>query len=197
MTKSPERLICLGAFAGAHGVKGEAKVKSFTGLPRDVARYGVLASEDGKRRFRLDVIRILKGDIVLVRSPDIANREEAQALAGTRLYAPRAMLPEPRDADEFYIEDLVGLNAVDPAGAMLGRVVAIHNFGAGDIVEVKGDGSARMIPFTLAAVPDVDLQAGRIVVAATNAEPPLSDATGEIVSTDPDTTLSAMREEDA
>lgn len=162
---SSGRLICLGAFAGAHGVRGEAKVKTFTADAASIAAYGPLTSEDGKRRFTLKFVRVLKPDLALVMAQEIATREDAAALAGTRLYVERSVLP-PTDEDEFYLEDLVGLAAFDEHGAPLGKVVAVHNFGAGDLIEVKGAKGAIIVPFAGAAVPDVDLAAGRLVISA-------------------------------
>lgn len=160
---SPRR-VCLGAFAGAHGVTGEAKVKTFTEAPAGIAAYGPVTSEDGKRSFRLKFVRALKPDLALVTAPEIASREDAAALAGTRLYVARAKLP-PTGEDEFYLEDLVGLAAFDEAGTELGRVVAVHNFGAGDLIEVKGSGRTLFVPFTHEAAPETDLAKGRIVIA--------------------------------
>lgn len=203
------RRVCLGAFAGAHGVKGDAKVKTFTAEPESVAAYGPVQTEDGGRTFTLRFIRMLKPGLALVSAPEIASREDAAALAGTRLYVDRDALPAPGDEDEFYMDDLVGLTAVDETGAEAGRVAAVHNFGAGDILElngVPGVKQALMIPFTKEAVPGVDLGAGTIAVARAaldaaagkeSGEIILSDDTGEIVSDDLEATLAAMREEDA
>lgn len=158
--------VCLGAFAGAHGVKGEAKVKTFTETEDGVARYGAVETEDGKRRFTLQFIRVLKPGLALVKAPEIASREEAAALAGVRLYVARAALPPP-DPDEFYIDDLVGLAVADDTGRPLGRVVAVHDFGAGAILEFKTPaGADRMVPFTKTAVRAVDFAAGRVTIAA-------------------------------
>lgn len=163
--KSEEKRICLGAFAGAHGVKGEAKVKAFTGKEDGVAAYGPVESEDGARRFSLKFIRVLKPGLALVAAPEIRSREDAAALAGVRFYVDRARLPA-AGADEFYIEDLVGLAASDDEGALLGRVAAIHDFGAGDVLEIEGaDKKPILVPFTRAAVPSVDLAARRLVIA--------------------------------
>ena len=159
--------ICLGAFAGAHGVKGAAKVKTFTQSERGIADYGPVSSEDGARRFTLTFIRVLKPGLALVSAPEIANREDAAALAGERFYVERAALPL-ANADEFYIEDLVGLDAICADGAPLGRVIAVHNFGGGDILEISAAANARslMIPFTLAAIPSVNISEGILSVAA-------------------------------
>lgn len=165
MTKSR---ICLGAFAGAHGVRGDVRIKTFTEAPENIAAYGPVETEDGARRFALALVRILKDDIALVRAPEIRNREEAQALAGTRVYVARAALP-PTQEDEFYLDDLVGLLAVSEAGAALGTVTALHNFGAGDIIELSGgpgEKPALLLPFSKATAPLVDLENRRIVIAA-------------------------------
>lgn len=184
--------ICLGAFAGAHGVRGEAKVKTFTEAEDAVARYGPVESEDRSRRFTLTFLRVLKPGLALVRSPEIENREDAAALAGARLYVDRERLPPPAE-DEFYIEDLVGLEAFDEAGAPLGRVAAVYNFGAGDVIEIApASGEAFMLPFTRAAVPDVDAKAGRIIIAAAAlADLPAGEAAA------PSLIEEAMRQEDA
>lgn len=160
--------VCLGAFAGAHGVRGEAKVRAFTETEDGVARYGAVESEDGARRFTLTFIRALKPGLALVRAPEIASREDAAALSGARFYVSRAALP-PVGEDEFYFEDLVGLEARDETGGALGRVAAVHNFGAGDVVELTGFPGRRgavMVPFTRAAVPQVDLAAGFVTIAS-------------------------------
>ncbi len=163
----PRSRICLGAFAGAHGVKGEAKVKTFTETEEAAARYGEVESEDGARRFTLIFVRSLKPGLALVRSPEIASREDAEALAGVKFYVDRAALPEAAE-DEFYIEDLVGLAARDESGATVGVIVAVHNFGAGDVLELKdrpGKAGPAMIPFTRTAVPRIDIAAGVATIA--------------------------------
>lgn len=158
--------VCLGAFAGAHGVNGEVKVKTFTQAEESVARYGAVETEDGARRFALKFIRVLKPGLALVSAPEIRTREAAQALAGTRLFVDRARLPDPEEG-EFYLDDLVGLTARDETGAALGAVSAIYNFGAGDVLEIKGGPSGPLlVPFTRIAIPAVDLSAGVLTVAA-------------------------------
>jgi 16S rRNA processing protein RimM len=158
--------VCLGAFAGAHGVKGEAKVRTFTETEDGVSSYGAVESSDGRRRFTLKFIRVLKPGLALVSAPEIASREDAEALAGVELYVERARLPAPAEG-EFYLEDLVGLAAVDDEGIPLGRIVAFYNFGAGDILEFEGaDGRKSMLPFTRDTAPAVDLRAGVVTIAA-------------------------------
>ena len=161
-----EKRICVAAVAGAFGVRGEARVKSFTAEPEAFAGYGPLETEDGARRFEARVTRAVKGGFA-ARLSGVATREDAEALKGTRLHAPRERLPALPE-DEFYHADLIGLTVVDPGGATLGAVQAVHDFGAGDILEVTAPGKRPlMLTFTRATVPTVDLAAGRIV-----ADPP-------------------------
>lgn len=186
------RRVCLGAFAGAHGVKGAAKVRAFTEMEDGVASYGPVESEDGKRRFTFDFIRVLRPGLAIVTAPEIASREDAASLAGVRFYVPRTALPA-TDGDDFYMEDLVGLRVVDDAGSDKGRIAGVHNFGAGDILEIAGSASAAgsiFAPFTKALFPSIDLIRG-IAVAA-----PEAFSAGE----EPDAATlvaEAMRQEDA
>ncbi len=160
----PERLVCVAAVAAAHGVRGAMKLRCFTVAPESVAAYGPVHDEAGRELFPLEVIGRAKGGVI-ARARGIASREAAEALRGTRLYVPRDRLPEP-DADEFYHEDLVGLAAVSRDGTPAGRVSAVYDFGAGDLIEVTGeDGTTLVLPFTREAVPEIDLAGRRIVVA--------------------------------
>jgi 16S rRNA processing protein RimM len=155
--------ICVGQFAGAHGVRGLVRLKSFTADPADVTRYGPVETEDGARRFALEVVGQAKGSLI-VRVADVADRDAAAALAGTRLYVARARLPAP-DADEFYHADLIGLRVAAPDGAPLGTIRTVDDFGAGVVLELAlADGRAVMVPFTRAVVPEIDLAHGRAVV---------------------------------
>jgi len=157
----PEGMICVGAIAGAFGVKGEARIKSFCADPGAIADYNPLSAEDG-RSFDVEITRSIKEGFA-ARLSGVPTREDAEALKGTRLYAPRESLPALPD-DEFYHADLIGLTVVDTGGADLGRVRAVHDFGAGDVLEVLGPNAKElMLPFTREAVPTVDLTAGRIV----------------------------------
>ena len=160
---SSER-ICVGAITGAFGVAGEVRLKSFCADPTAIADYGPLYTEDGSRSFVVKLTRPVAGGLG-ARVTGIKTKEEADALRGTELYVDRTRLPSLPD-DEFYHSDLIGLQAVDTGGVMLGSVVAVHNHGAGDILEITGPGrkTALILPFTLAAVPTVDLAAGRVVV---------------------------------
>ncbi len=155
--------ILLGRIIGAHGIRGDVLVRSYAGAPEAIGSYGALASADGKRTFKLRVVRVTpKG--VIVRIADVTDRNEAEALAGLDLYIRRKQLP-PADDGEFYHADLIGLAAKSPDGAVIGRVVGVHNFGAGDLLEIAIGGSKRteLLPFTDAFVPEVDL-AGRSAV---------------------------------
>ncbi|MFZ9199410.1 MAG: ribosome maturation factor RimM [Paracoccaceae bacterium] len=160
---SSER-ICVGAITGAFGVAGEVRLKSFCADPTAIADYGPLYTQDGSRSFVVKLTRPVAGGLG-ARITGIKTKEEADALRGTELYVDRSRLPSLPD-DEFYHSDLIGLQAVDTGGVMLGSVVAVHNHGAGDILEITGPGrkTALMLPFTLAAVPTVDLAAGRVIV---------------------------------
>ena len=157
--------ICLGQIGAAHGVDGEVRLRSFTAEPASIADYGPLETQDG-RVFRIEALRPAK-DHFIARLSGVGDRDAARALANAKLYVPRERLPEPKAADEFYHADLIGLTVLDQAGEPLGTVVAIHNFGAGDLIEVQQavGGATQMLPFDQATVPVVDIAAGRIVVA--------------------------------
>lgn len=157
------RRICLGVVTGAHGVRGAVKLKSFAQHPEDVARYGPLEDESGAAHYAVRVVGEAKGSLI-ARLSGVADRDRAEALRGARLYLPREALP-PTESDEYYHADLIGLAAVDRDGNRLGTVHAVHDFGAGDTLEiVRPQGQPVMVPFTRAAVPAVELGAGRIVV---------------------------------
>ena len=159
--------ICVAQIGAPHGVRGEVRLRSFTADPLAVADYGVLETEDGAARFEIEAVRPAK-DHLVARLRGVSDRNAAEKLTGLRLYVPRERLPAPHAGDEFYHADLVGLAVVDASGDALGRVVAIHNFGAGDLIEIKPEryNATVMLPFTDAAVPSVDIAGGRIVVDA-------------------------------
>jgi 16S rRNA processing protein RimM len=156
--------VCVGQIGAAHGVRGEVRLRSFTSDPAAIADYGPLETEDG-RVFEIETLRPAK-DHFVVRLSGIRDRDAASALANTKLYVPRERLPETAEPDEFYHADLVGLAVIDRAGTKLGTVVAIHNFGAGDLIEVRADtgGNTELVPFDATHVPAVDIAAGKIVV---------------------------------
>jgi 16S rRNA processing protein RimM len=142
------------------------RLRSFTEDPQAVTGYGPLESEDGRQRFKIEALRPAK-DHFVARLSGVADRTAAEKLTNVRLYIARDRLPPVEDDDTYYHADLVGLSAVLADGGTLGTVTAVHNFGAGDIIEIAppGGGEPLMLPFTEAAVPKVDVRAGRIVVA--------------------------------
>ena len=156
--------ICVGAIAGSFGVSGEVRLKSFCADPEAIASYGPLFTEDGSRSFTVKLTRAVAGGLG-ARVSGIATKEQADALKGTSLFVAREKLPSLPD-DEYYHADLIGLEVRDPGGVVLGRVQAVHNHGAGDLIEVTGPGlkTSLMVPFTLAVVPMVDLSVGCLVV---------------------------------
>ena len=163
MAEAEGQSICVGVIAGAHGVRGQVRIKSFTDDPGDLTGYGPVADARG-RSLEVTVTGRSKGQL-LARIAGITDRDAAQALKGTRLYVPRAALPELEDDEEYYRGDLIGLSAEDRAGRALGTVVAVENFGAGDVVEIeRPDKATFMVPFTKAAVPEIDLAGGRLVI---------------------------------
>jgi 16S rRNA processing protein RimM len=157
--------VCLGQIGAAHGVRGEVRLRSFTADPAAIASYGPLETEDG-RVFEIQSMRPAKDHFVATLA-GIADRDAAQALVNVKLYVPRERLPEPKEVDEFYHADLIGLSVVDRAGRQLGTVIAVHNFGAGDLIEVRQVEGAptQLLPFDAATVPEIDVAAGRMVVA--------------------------------
>jgi 16S rRNA processing protein RimM len=182
-----EERVCLGEVVGVHGVKGLVRVRPFTEEPEAFAAYGALQDERG-RRLTLEAVGRAKG-VVLARIEGVADRTQAEALKGTRLYIARAALPAIEEAETYYHADLIGLMAENADGQALGRVTAVHDFGAGDLLEIAsepaagrqgrtgrgGRGDSLLVPFTREAVPELDLEAGRVVVllpeAADGVEP--------------------------
>ena len=160
-------MICVGRLAGAFGVRGEVRLKSFCAEPETIVDYAPLVTADG-REFRQIVLTGQGSGAYTARVDGITTKEEADALKGTDLFAPRDRLPALPD-DEYYHADLIGLAVHDTGGALLGTVRAVLNHGAGDLLEILPPGGSEtvLLPFTLAAVPTVDLAAGRIV-----ADPP-------------------------
>ena len=166
-----DKLLLMGAILGAHGIKGEVKVKSFAAKPSDIGGYGTLTDAKEKRRFDLSIVGTSDATrgILIARIAGIADRNAAEALKGTELYVARESLPKLTDTDEFYFADLVGLQAVDESGKVFGRVVSVDNYGAGDLLLVSPDGGADaddsfVVPFTKGFVPVVDVVAGKLVL---------------------------------
>jgi 16S rRNA processing protein RimM len=155
--------VCVARIGAAHGVRGAIKLWTFTEDPFAVKRYGPLSTKDGARQFEVTDAREVKGHLVATLK-GVTTREEAERLNGVELYIAREKLPATEE-DEYYHTDLIGLAAVTTADQPLGRVVAIHNFGAGDIMEIAPlQGATMLLPFTSAVVPTVDLKAGRVVI---------------------------------
>ena len=166
---SETELICVAAIAGAFGVKGEVKLKSFTDVAENCVSYGPLLSEQGKVMLTPNAHRLVKG-AVAVKCPEVKTREEAEALKSTKLYVPRENFPAPEE-DEFYAADLVGLEVKSTDGRRIGKIIAVEDFGAGDLLEIKPKkGASFYHPFTLAATPKVDIEAGRVVIKVQETE---------------------------
>ena len=169
MSKSAtsQRLVLMGAILGAHGIKGEVKVKSFAAKAAAIAEYGPLVDPKRKRSFDLSIVGTgdaAKG-VVIARIAGVTDRNEAEALKGVELFVERERLPAPKDPEEYYLADLIGLGAFDAKGAKLGEIVSVDNYGAGDLLLVvpeSGEGFA--VPFAKAFVPVVDIAGGRVVL---------------------------------
>ena len=160
--------ICLGIVTGVHGVRGEVVIKSYTATPLDISAYGSLCDESGETRYRLGKARAVKKGVV-VHIKGVNDRDSAFRLKGVKLFVERDRLPAP-DEDEFYHTDLIGLSVLSDDGALLGRVVGVHDFGAGDLIEVQpvgADGERResvLYPFTRQVVPAIDFSAATLTL---------------------------------
>jgi 16S rRNA processing protein RimM len=164
MSPRPNRIL-LGHIGEAHGIRGELVVKSHAAVPEDIATYGPLQDEAGERSFELEALRTTaKGVVCRIRG--IADRTAAEALRGTKLYVARERLPVPAEG-EFYHSDLIGLAAVHADGSPIGEIVAVRNFGAGDLIEIRLAGGTRteLVPFDARTVPTIDLEAGQAVIS--------------------------------
>ena len=157
--------ICVAQIGAPHGVRGEVRLRSFTQDPLAFVEYGPLESEDGKRRFEIEAMRPAK-DHFVARIAGVSDRDAAERLRNLDLYIPRARLPKIDEQDTYYHADLIGLDVITPEGVQIGTVHALHNFGAGDIIEIMpvGSGEPLMLPFNDATVPSVDLKAKQIVL---------------------------------
>jgi len=178
---SGRKRVLLGHITGAHGIRGEVQIKAYTARPEDIGGYGPLEDEEGTRHFDINSVRVgPKG--VGARLKGVADRTAAEGLRGTALYVERRKLPAPT-SDEFYHSDLIGLAVHHPDGAHAGKVVAVLNYGAGDILEIEttAGGPTELVPFTASVVPEIDIAAGRLVVvrpAETTATPEADDDAG-------------------
>jgi len=158
-----EAKLCVGVIVGAHGGRGDLRGKSFTETPEGLVSYGPLTDAAGTREFRLRILGTGRG-VLRAHLDGVEDRDSAEALAGIELYVPRDRLPAP-EADEFYHADLVGLRAERADGSIYGTVRALHDFGAGDMIEIElAAGGVVVLPFTRAVVPVIDLDAGRAVI---------------------------------
>jgi len=156
-----EHLVLLGTIGAPHGIKGEVRIKAFTGDPMAIADYGPLSDEKG-RRFEIAELRPAK-EVVIARLKGVTSREAAETLTGLKLFVAREKLPQPEDEDEFLQADLVGCAVVGPDGDVLGTIAAVVNFGAGDLLDVATpDGRSVLLPFTKAFVPVIDISARRV-----------------------------------
>jgi 16S rRNA processing protein RimM len=158
----------MGVFGAPQGVRGEVRVKSLTSEPSAIGAYGPLTDKARARAFAFESLRRLKDDMLVARVAGVSTREAAEALKGGEIFARRDQLPLPSE-DEFYYDDLIGLEAVNTAGAQIGRVVSLMNYGAGDVLEIAPaqGGETMLLPFTKRVAPRIDFSAGRIVI-----EPP-------------------------
>ena len=161
----PESRVALAVVGAPHGVRGECRVKAYTADPMAIADYGPLFGEDG-RMFEIEQGRFLKDDMLVVKFAGADDRDQIKALTGTLLYVDRANLPQPDEEDEFYHADLIGLSVFDQAGTLIGKVQALHDFGAGDLMEISpvSGGGTWLQPFTKIATPLVDVPGRRIVI---------------------------------
>lgn len=180
MASGSSSLILLGHVSAAHGIKGEVVIKSYAQVPEDVAAYGPVCDEGGERAWEILSVRSTNKGLI-ARIAGVADRTTAESLIGTGLYVSRGVLPVLQDNNEYYAADLIGLAAHDAKGVRIGEVVAVQNFGAGDLLEVRliGQRQSEFVSFESRFVPVVDLDAGRVVV-----ELPIS--TGEV---DPESDL--------
>ena len=159
-----QKLLCLGVISGAHGIKGEVVIRSFTAAPLDIGAYGPLSDRQGGREFVITPLRLAKKGVI-ARIEGVNDRNMAESLRGTELFIERRCLPEPEDEDEFYYADLIGLEARSPDGKRLGEVVAMHDFGAGDLIEIHFDesGKSEIFPFERKTVPLIEIKKGFVV----------------------------------
>lgn len=161
-----EKRILLGEITGVHGLRGEVLVRSFTSEPDAITSYGTLTDAEGNAPLALTVLRTTPKGALVARVAGVRDRDAAEALKGRKLYVARAALPAPAAEDDFYHADLVGLEAFDTDGRRIGEVVAVQNYGAGDLVELRlaGRKTTVLVPFTRAAVPRVDIGAGTMTL---------------------------------
>jgi 16S rRNA processing protein RimM len=181
-----KELVLVGKFGAAHGIKGEVRLQSFTGDPAAIGRYGPLSTISGKR-FILTHLRPVKADLFVARVEGIKDRTAAEALVNIELFVARAALPPPEE-DEFYLTDLIGLDARDSSGTRIGTILNVLNFGGGDILEMvpEGGGETLLFPFTKEIVPEIDLARRHVIVI-----PPVETDVGD--GPEPETQSASQR----
>ena len=162
--KDSNERICLGVIIGAQGIRGEVIIRSFTESPENIGDYGALTDSEGAKSYELKVLRVTKKGVV-TRVKGVDDRNQAEALKGTELYVLASLLPQP-EAGEFYYLDLIGLAAVDDAGKKIGEVVSVQNFGAGDLLEIRLEGTetTEFLPFDDDCVPKVSLEDRQVII---------------------------------
>lgn len=166
MAHKPEDRILMAQIGAAHGIRGEVRVKPFGDDPLSFGDYGKLESQDGTRKFKVKQARVQK-TVVVTKFEGVNTRNEAEILNGMKLYITRDKLPETDGEDEFYHADLIGLKAIDETGEVIGTVLTLENFGAGDLIEIAPkSGNSLMFPFTKAVVPTIDVNEGFVEVHA-------------------------------
>ena len=155
----------VGEIGRPQGLQGEVRIRSFTAHPAAITEYGPLEDETGARLFEIESLRVTPKDLS-ARLKGVTSRDEAEALTGTKLYVPHSRLPA-REEDEWYHTDLIGISALDREGVAIGSVVAVHNFGAGDLLEIRpaSGGNTVLMPFTRDTVPEVDVEGGWLRIA--------------------------------
>lgn len=163
----PPGRIVVGRFGAPHGVRGEVRLQSFTQEPTAIGSYGPLTDRSG-RRYVLSAVRTVKERMLVVRVQGISDRDAAAALNHVELFLERTALPPPDDEDEFYVADLIGLEAVDGNGSPIGMIVDVPNYGGGDLLEVRpsAPGETLLFAFTRAVVPTIDVAGRRVVIVA-------------------------------
>ncbi len=175
----PQDLVLVGIFGAAHGVRGEVRLKSYTGDPLALADYPRLTDESGKATYKILSARLIKDDILVARLEGVADRTAAEKLTNHSIYIARTDLP-PADEDEFYHADLIGLRVETRDGALIGTIADVQNFGAGDILDVHPPlGENLFLPFTRKVVPIVDMAARRVIVDMPDEVIVREDETGE------------------
>jgi 16S rRNA processing protein RimM len=166
MTLQAKSKVCVGVISGAHGVRGEVKVRAFTEAPEGLTAYGPLEDKAGNRTLDLKIVRVTQ-KLVIARINGVNDRDAAEALRGVELYVSRDQLPDAND-ETWYYSDLEGLAAYGSDGELVGRVASVQNYGAGDLLEIApvGGGESLLVLFTRENVPDVDVKAGRILLSS-------------------------------